>query len=122
MVLGSLLIFLKEKNPVGYRGVFTVKYKADGSIDRYKTRLVAKAYTQIYEINIKETFAPMVKMNGVRVLLSLTTILDWPLQQLDVKNAFLNRELEEEVYMDLPLRFEGTLGGDKVCRLKRLLY
>ena len=80
-----------------------MKYKANGRIEQYKTRLVVKWYTQTYGIDYMETFALVAKINTIRVLLSLVVNLDWPLQQFDVKNAFLLGELFEEVYMDLPL-------------------
>ena len=99
-----------------------MKYKADRSIERCRARLVAKGYTQTFAIDNQETYAPVAKMSSVCVLLSLVVIFYWPLQQLDMKNAFLNSELEEEVYINLPPVFEGTLGSDKVCKIKRSLY
>ena len=70
----------KGKKSVGRKWVFTVKYKADGSIERYKARLVARGFTQTYGIDYIETFTPVVKLNTIRVLLSLAINLDWSLQ------------------------------------------
>ncbi|RVW56491.1 Retrovirus-related Pol polyprotein from transposon TNT 1-94 [Vitis vinifera] len=112
----------RGKKPVGCKWIFTVKYKADGNVDRYKARLVAKGFTQSYGIDYQETFAPVAKLNTVRVLLSLAANLDWSLHQLDVKNAFLNGDLEEEVYMDIPAGLETTSNFNKVCRLRKSLY
>ncbi|RVX23033.1 Retrovirus-related Pol polyprotein from transposon TNT 1-94 [Vitis vinifera] len=98
------------------------KRMADGNVDRYKARLVAKGFTQSYGIDYQETFAPVAKLNTVRVLLSLAANLDWSLHQLDVKNAFLNGDLEEEVYMDIPAGLETTSNFNKVCKLRKSLY
>ena len=110
------------KRIVGCRWVFTVKLNPDGSLNRLKARLVAKGYSQAYGIDYDETFSPVAKMPSVRICIALAAIHHWPLHQLDVKNAFLNGVLEEEVYMEQPPGFVVEEEASKVCRLRRSLY
>ena len=98
------------KAPVGCKWVFTVKYNSKGSLERYKARL-----------DYLETLSPVAKLNTIRVLLPPAVNLDWPLHQLDVKNVFLNGDLEEEVYIEAPPRFSESFGR-KICKLKKSLY
>ena len=108
---------------MGCRWVYTVKYKPDGTVERFKARLVAKGYTQAYGVDYTERFAPVAKINIVRVLLSLAANLDLPLQQFDVKNAFLHAELSEEVYMEIPPGYMiPERHKRRVCKFKKSLY
>jgi hypothetical protein len=111
----------ERKKAVGCKWIFSIKYKVDGTIDRYKARLVAKGYTQSYGINYQEMFSLVEKLNMVRVLLSISANLDWPLHQFDIKNAFLHGNLEEEMYMDVPPGFATSRAG-VVCKLQKALY
>ena len=109
----------KRKKLVGRKWVFTIKYNADETLERYNARLVAKGYTQTHGIDYQKTFASVAKMNTVRILLSLAVNFNWLLLKFDVKNVFLHRDLEEEIYMDIPPGFNKNRLGTKVCRLKK---
>ncbi|KAL1221943.1 Retrovirus-related Pol polyprotein from transposon TNT 1-94 [Cardamine amara subsp. amara] len=109
-----------KKKLIGCRWVYTIKYTSTGEIERYKARLVAKGYTQKHGVDYTETFAPVAKLHSVRIILSIATNLCWNIWQMDVKNAFLQGELKEEVYMVTP---EGVnIGDNKVCKLKKAIY
>ena len=103
MVRGRLWIYQKKRKLWVVSGCLQLNVML-GSVERYKARLVAKGFTQTYEIDYQEIFAPVATINSIRVLISLAVHSDWNQHQLDVKNAFLNGELEEEVFMDLPPR------------------
>ncbi|CAN1239948.1 Retrovirus-related Pol polyprotein from transposon TNT 1-94, partial [Linum grandiflorum] len=109
------------KRVLGSKWVFTVKTHPDGTLDRYKARLVAQGFRQEYGIDYEETFAPVAKMQTVRTLLAVASQRNWPLLQLDVKNAFLHGDLHETVYLECPPGYNKT-GSDVVCRLHRSLY
>ena len=102
--------------------MFVVKFNHDGSVARLKTHLVAKGYAQTYGVNYFDTFSPLAKMKSIRLFISLAAYHDWNLHQFNIKNAFLHGNLQEEVYMEQPLRFvaQGEIG--KVCRLWKSLY
>jgi hypothetical protein len=110
------------KKVVSCKWVFTVKQTPEGKVERYKARLVARGYSQTYGIDYDETFAPVAKMSTVRILISCVANFGWPLYQLDVKNAFLHGDLQEEVYMEVPPGYSNPEMVGKVCRLKKSLY
>ena len=102
------------KKPVGCKWIFTVKYKADGSIERLKVCLVTKEFTQSYGIDYQETFAPMTKLNTIKILMFLVANQNWLLHQLDVKNMFLNGDLKE-VFMEILSGLEKSFNYNKVA-------
>jgi hypothetical protein len=110
------------KKAMSCKWVFTVKQNPEGKVERYKARLVARGYSQTYGIDYDETFAPVSKMSMVRTLISCDANFGWPLHQLDVKNAFLHGDLQEEVYMEIPPGCSKSNTVGEVCRLRKSLY
>ncbi|EOY04903.1 Cysteine-rich RLK (RECEPTOR-like protein kinase) 8 [Theobroma cacao] len=113
---------LAGKKVIGCKWVFAVKVNPDGSMARLKARLVAKGYAQTYGVDYSNTFSPVAKLTSVRLFISMVATCDWPLHQLDIKNAFLHGDLQEEVYMEQSPRFVAQGEYGKVCHLRKSLY
>ena len=112
----------KGVTPIGCRWVYKVKYNTNGSVNRYKAWLVAKGYVQQHDIDSDETLVPVVNMTTICVLLVIAEAKGRHLRQMDVKNAFLQGELEEQVYMVQPPGFQSGRNTLVVCRLKKSPY
>ena len=110
------------RTSIGCRWVFKVKHQSNGRVERFKGRLVAKGYAQKYGIDYDETFSPVVRFSSIRTLLAFAVQNGMLIHQMDVETAFLNGNLDEEIYMDQPEGY-GIPGKEHlVCKLKKSLY
>lgn len=110
----------KGKRPIDSKWCFKIKRDSKGDIERYKARLVIKGYSQRYGIDYEETFSPVVRYSSIRLLLSLAVQHNLDIDQMDVVTAFLQSELNEEIYMKIPEGFNSD--PNMVCKLKKSLY
>ncbi|KAG8484776.1 hypothetical protein CXB51_021144 [Gossypium anomalum] len=116
------LVERPEKKVIGVRWVFRAKFNADGSLNKHKARLVVKGYSQQYGVDFEVTFAPVARLDTIKLLFALAAQKKWQIHQLDVKSAFLNGFLKEEIYIEQPDGFQVKGQEDKVYRLKKALY
>jgi hypothetical protein len=107
---------------IGVKWVYKIKLNPDNSINKYKTRLVAKGFSQRQEIDFHETYAPVAKMASIHLLLATAAAERLLVEQLDVDSAYLNGEMDTEVYMDQPPGFVDPIKPNHVCHLKKTLY
>nr|GFB85402.1 zinc finger, CCHC-type [Tanacetum cinerariifolium] len=107
---------------LGCKWILKKKMKVDGSIDKYKARLVIQGFRQKEGIDFFDTYAPVARITTIRLLLALAAIHDLVIKQIDVKTAFLNGDLDEKIYMKQPEGFVMHEHENKVCKLKKSLY
>ena len=112
----------KGSQPIGVKWVFKKKMNAQGKIEWYKARLVAKGYKQKAGIDYDEVFVPVARMETIWLIISQAAQFKWPIFQMDVKSAFLNGVLKEEVYLEQPPGYVKIGEEKKVLKLKKALY
>eukprot|EP00253_Pinus_taeda_P010262 PITA_10262 len=110
------------KSVVTSRWLYKVKHAADGSIEKFKARFVARGFSQVEGVDYEETFAPVARYTSIRSIISIAAEMVWKIHQMDVKTAFLNGFIQEEVYIEQPQGFEVHGKESHVCRLKKALY
>src|SRR3954470_15887437 len=118
----TLVDLLDGRKAVENKWIFKNKTDADGNVTVYKARLVAKGFRQIQGVDYDETFSPVAKLKSVRIMLAIAEYYDYEIWQMDVKTAFLNGDIDEELYMMQPKGFVDPKGANKVCNLQRSLY
>jgi hypothetical protein len=117
------LTYLPEnKKAIGVKWVYKTKKNVKGEVQRYKARLVAKGYKQREDIDYGEVFAPIARLETIKLMISLAAQHRWKIYQLNVKSAFLNGFLEEEIYVEQPLGYIKAKNNSKVYKLKKALY
>jgi hypothetical protein len=110
------------RSAIGCKWVFRTKRGADGSVIKHKARLVAKGFLQRYGVDYEETYAPVARYPSIRAILALAAHHDWLLHQMDVRSAYLNGELEEDIYMEQPEGYVAVGQEQLVCKLSKALY
>jgi hypothetical protein len=111
-----------SQNIVGTKWVFRNKQDEHGVVTRNKARLVAKGYSQVEGLDFDETYAPVARLESIRILLTYATYHGFKLYQMDVKSAFHNGPIKEEVYVEQPPSFEDSEYPNHVYKLSKALY
>jgi hypothetical protein len=111
---------LDNKKVLGSKWVLCIKQRPNGTIQKYKAHVIAQGFTQIEGVDYDETFIPVAKLSSLCTILALAMELDWEVHQIDIKAAYLNRKLKEEMYMELLPGFDIPDGI--VLKLKKAIY
>ena len=112
----------KDKLVVSSKWIYKIKHAADGSVEKFKLRFVARAFTQKEGINYEETFAPVWRYTSIRTIIALASVLGWKLHHMDVKTTFLNGKIEQEIFVEQPDGFVLHNKDNHVCKLRKALY
>jgi hypothetical protein len=112
----------RDMNVIETKWVFKNKHEEDGEVVRNKARLVAQGYSQVEGLNFREIFAPVARLEAIKILLAFVASKKLKLYQMDVKSAFLNGVIHEEVYVRQPPGFESPKCPDRVYKLSNALY
>ena len=112
----------KGQKAIGVKWVYKAKKNAKGEVEKYKARLVAKGYKQKHDIDYEEAFAPVRRLDTIIMIIAIAAQYKWKIHQMDVKSAFLNGFLDEEVYVEQPQGYVVKVQEGKMLRLKKSLY
>ena len=118
----TLIDALEGVTPIGCKQIFKKKIGADGQIETYKAKLVAKDFRQNQDADYEKTFSPIAMLKSIRIRLAIAAYYDYEIWQMDVKTTFLNENFEEEVYMTQSERFISSERANQVCKLNRSIY
>ena len=118
----TLVDIPEDRKAVENKWILKKKTDADGNVSVYKALLVAKGFWQIQGVDYEETFSPVAMLKSIRILLAIAAYHDYEIWQMDVKTAFLNGNIEEELYMVQPEGFIDPKDAGKVCKLQRSIY